>query len=569
MKLFELFATLSLDTKDFEKQVRSAESQSNSLASSMQSKLSAATVAVGGLMQTAVQKAASGIGDIVKKAFSLTAETEQQVGGSEAVWGEWADNIQATASRAFKTAGASYADYLAEANKMGSLLKGSGYTTAEAYQLTTDVMQRAADVASVMGIDVSSAMQAIEGAAKGNYTMMDNLGVSITENALSAYALEKGLTESTSAMTTQEKTALAFQLFMERTADYAGQYAKENDTLSGSMTTLGAAWENFLAGTGTEQDFTDALVSGLDVIVDKAAEVFPRLVESGVIAVQQLLPKIQEAFEDWGPIAAEAGAELIASIINGITGGDVTAQDVIDTVNSIIAVFETVAGWVNTAIGAIGEFFGERIPAAWTTMVEEVKEWWGGVVEKFNETITAIGNFFGQTIPQAWKDMVSEVGTWWHDKVIAPIQSSIDAVAEFLGLDAEKTVTVNFKTGGTAYGFGMGNSSFGGGTADMAFFDESGLLNRLPGFASGLSYVPYDNFVARLHKGEEVLTKEDAEERRRGGAMEIDYERMAAAVARAMAGVKISMDGREVGRAVAPTVSREIGKTALAGIFAR
>jgi TP901 family phage tail tape measure protein len=31
-------------------------------------------------------------------------------------------------------------------------------------------------------------------------------------------------------------------------------------------------------------------------------------------------------------------------------------------------------------------------------------------------------------------------------------------------------------------------------------------VNSLPGFASGLSYVPYDNFPARLHKGESVLT---------------------------------------------------------------
>ena len=38
-------------------------------------------------------------------------------------------------------------------------------------------MQRAADVASIMGISVDDAMTAISGAAKGNFTMMDNLGV--------------------------------------------------------------------------------------------------------------------------------------------------------------------------------------------------------------------------------------------------------------------------------------------------------------------------------------------------------------------------------------------------------
>lgn len=37
------------------------------------------------------------------------------------------------------------------------------------------------------------------------------------------------------------------------------------------------------------------------------------------------------------------------------------------------------------------------------------------------------------------------------------------------------------------------------------------------GFSSGISYVPHDNFLARLHKGEEVLTAQEASVRRRDG----------------------------------------------------
>jgi hypothetical protein len=108
-------------------------------------------------------------------------------------------------------------------------MKGSGLDTKKAMELSSQAMQRAADVASIMGISTKDAMTAISGAAKGNFTMMDNLGVSMNATSLSAYALEKGLKKTYAQMSQGEKVELAMQMFMEKTADYAGNYAKENE----------------------------------------------------------------------------------------------------------------------------------------------------------------------------------------------------------------------------------------------------------------------------------------------------------------------------------------------------
>ena len=91
-----------------------------------------------------------------------------------------------------------------------------------------------------------------------------------------------------------------------------------------------------------------------------------------------------------------------------------------------------------------------------------------------------------------------------------------------------------------------------------------GLLYGAPGFATGLDYVPYNDFSARLHEGEAVLTKAEATLWRRGegagGAVGIDYGQLGQAVAAAMAGMSVQMDGQAVGVLVTGAVSREMGR---------
>ncbi|WP_438837972.1 hypothetical protein [Streptococcus pluranimalium] len=111
----------------------------------------------------------AGIGAVVKS----YGELEQNLGGTEAVFGSFAKNVQNDAKSAYKNMGLSASDYMATANKMGSLFQGSGIKQQKSLDLTSKAMQRAADVASVMGVDIGFAMESVTGAAKGNFTMIN------------------------------------------------------------------------------------------------------------------------------------------------------------------------------------------------------------------------------------------------------------------------------------------------------------------------------------------------------------------------------------------------------------
>ncbi len=84
------------------------------------------------------------------------------------------------------------------------------------------------------------------------------------------------------------------------------------------------------------------------------------------------------------------------------------------------------------------------------------------------------------------------------------------------------------------------------------------------GYAVGLDYVPYNEFPATLHEGEAVLTKAEANAWRRGegrtSSAGASAEEIAEAVQSALSKVTVRMDGETVGRLVADTVSREIGR---------
>lgn len=209
---------------------------------------------IGGKIGSFAKKAliTAGIGTAavkgIKDAMTQGAALQQNIGGAYAVFGEKLyGTLETQARQAYKNMGMSASDYYATANKMGSLFQGSGISQTKSLDMTTAAMQRAADVASVMGIDTSMAMESIAGAAKGNFTMMDNLGVAMNATTLEAYALEKGMNFKWNTATNAEKAELAMKMFMDRTSQYAGNFARESDeTFSGSLGAMKAAYQDFM-----------------------------------------------------------------------------------------------------------------------------------------------------------------------------------------------------------------------------------------------------------------------------------------------------------------------------------
>ena len=396
----------------------SADGMTNNLKEVMGGPAEKAGSDAGARLGTAIKKAISaiGIGTTIKQAITEGMDLEQNLGGTEAVFGDFAASIQETAKTAYKNMGTSASEYMATANKMGALFQGSGLQQQESLDLTAKAMQRAADVASVMGIDTSMALESIAGAAKGNFTMMDNLGVAMNATTLQAYALEKGINFEWNTASNAEKAQLAMQMFFERTEQYAENFARESEeTLSGSMGAVKAALQDVLGNMALGENVAPSLAALKTTIINFAnnllpalanvittipaaamqvvVAILPGLIETGIQAANGMLqgfaeaipnvalnialmiPHIVEAIAEGVPQLLEGGGSILNAILEGITQ---TMPILVAQLPMIVtAITECLSGSIDIILAAATQLFDavvQAIPIIIPPLLEAIPE---------------------------------------------------------------------------------------------------------------------------------------------------------------------------------------------------
>lgn len=371
-----------------------------------------------------------GIGKIIKEAFNEGMDLQQSIGGTEAVFGDFADSIKEKAAEAFNTMGMSANEYMESANLLGSLFQGSGFDQSEAFELTTSAMQRAADVASIMGISTESAMQAIQGAAKNNFTMMDNLGVAMNATSLAAYAESKGMKDFVwDTASYAEKASLAMEMFMDRTEQYAGNFEREaGETLSGALGSLKSSASNLMGSLVLGNDIPESWDS-FKTAIGNCANAFGTLWENSE-AAQALTDWVNEHEEALTVLAIAVGALTAAIAAYAI------AQNWSTICTTIATAATAVATTVTAAFGAVMGFITSPITlvilaiGALAIGIYEIIKHWDVIGPWLQNLWTDIQNGF--MAAKEWViNAVLTVSTWLKEKAAAAIgwlQGKVEAI---------------------------------------------------------------------------------------------------------------------------------------------
>lgn len=247
----------------------------------------------------------------------------------------------------------------------------------------------------------------------------------------------------------------------------------------------------------------------------------------------------------WKDIKEWAGKALEA--VKDFFGTEV-ADALTNIVSGIAGWFESIQTMASKALTAVDDFFKAQFGVSLTDVVQSVADAFKSVYDWAHDALTNAANFFNATFSDPISGILESISGWF-DSVISKAGTAIEKVQTFLGLDIEKRDS----NPNNPYGNNWHNTGS-------------------PRKATGLNYVPYNDFPAILHAGEAVLNRADATAYRAGNVGGISAESISQAVAvavrEALDGVGVYMGADRVGDLVTQRVSRNIAKGARAMRYA-
>ena len=290
---------------------------------------------LGNAIVSGVKAVASGIKSLISGAIEGYGEYEQLVGGVETLFGSSADTVIKNAETAYKTAGLSANAYMETVTSFSaSLLQSMGNDTEAAAKKADQALTDMSDNANKMGTDMQSIQNAYQGFAKQNYTMLDNLklGYGGTKeemqrliddaNALNAaqgnytnYSIESYADIVDAIHTVQTEMGITGTTALEAST-----------TVEGSISSMKAAYQNFVTGLGDQNAdigaLTEELIQSAGNVAKNVLPVIESVVKNIAETVREQGPDMITRFVAYAteklPEVLKLGVQLIVSLVKGL-----------------------------------------------------------------------------------------------------------------------------------------------------------------------------------------------------------------------------------------------------------
>ena len=577
MELFKIFGRIAVNNEEAHRELDNTTGKAKEASEKMGKFFGSVAKTVGKASLAAIGAAATGITALTKSAVENYAEYEQLVGGVETLFKDSSSKVLEYANSAYKTAGLSANDYMETVTSFSaSLLQSLGGDTEKAAEIGNMAVIDMADNANKMGSSMEAIQNAYAGFAKQNYTMLDNLKLGyggtkeemqrLIDDANALNAAQGNMTKYSIDSYADIVSAIHdVQTEMGITGTTAQEAAT---TIQGSLASTKAAWDNWLTGTGSVDALVGTVVNSAKLLAKAIGDILPSLTTgiSQLVAqlapeipplINQLLPSIIDSITTLISSLGEQLPSILATILPVITG---SAPQIINTlITALISSLPIIVSSAGQLILALAAGISQSLPTLIPTIVDVVLQIVMTLVENVNLLVDAAVDLLSalaEGLIAALPILIAQAPT-----IISKLVQELIAAAPQLLLSAAEIV-VQIVSGIADNLFALGKSAgeiittivegigemwgslVGVGSQVVAKIRKGisnawqGLKNWFKGIwdglfgglnvnvgvsggggksaASGLEYVPRNNFPALLHEGEAVLTASEADAWRKG-----------------------------------------------------
>ena len=379
-----------------------------------------------------------------KSALDAYANYEQLVGGIDTLFKGSSAKMQQYASDAYKTAGVSANRYMEISTSFAaSLISSLGGDTEAAADMANTAIMDMSDNANKMGTSLEVVQEAYQSLARGNYEMLDSLklGYGGTKSELERLlsdaeqiAASQGMVRDFS-VDSYADVVEAIHLVQDEMGITGTTAAEAATTISGSINSAKAAWENWLAGLGNEDADMGALTD--------------QLVQSVITAGENIVPRVEQIMSTLVQTVVQYAPQLGQEIMNGLSQIDFaqvgqTASDlVLMLVNGIVTNLPMLAQAALQIVMALGQGLVTNGPQILMQLGQLLLQLAQYVIANVPNILNAAMQFFGMILqgivtygPQILATLIGLLGQLigqvvsWAGQMLA---NAVSAAANFLG----------------------------------------------------------------------------------------------------------------------------------------
>lgn len=359
MNVFDLFATLSLDSSAYRDGLADAEGEARSASGRIGSALGGVARVAGAATVAAVGAAAAGVGAITTQAVNAYGEYEQLSGGIARLFGDASSQVMENAANAYADVGMTANSYMQSVTTFSAALINSVEgDTQRAAEIANIAMQDLADNANTFGtMTVDELANIYSALARGQFMTLDslNLGYAGSQEGMIQLINDAGILEE--RIESLDGIGLDTMLLaihqVQENMQLTGTTANEAEgTIQGSINQLKAAWGNLV--TGLADDNAD-----LGTLIDN-------VVSSAEAAAHNVIPAISRALGGIGQLVQEISPIIQAELptmVNDLLPAVLTAAT--SLVSSLITALPSIFGAITDTMPVL---FGELIPAIIDTL---------------------------------------------------------------------------------------------------------------------------------------------------------------------------------------------------------